>query len=62
MAATPEDAHPAMEELQRVWNETVPSVGLGALEAGIITREGLHGVLPNVNMMVTFAKAYVEAP
>lgn len=60
LAATPEEARPAMAELQRVWNETVPSVGLGALEAGIITHDRVRGVLPNVNMMVTFAKAYIE--
>ncbi|HEX7095389.1 MAG TPA: ABC transporter substrate-binding protein [Acidimicrobiales bacterium] len=60
LASTPAEAKPAIEELQRVWNETVPSVGLGALEAGIITRDRVHGVLPNVNMMVTFAEAYVD--
>jgi peptide/nickel transport system substrate-binding protein len=58
-AATPDQMQTAMVTVQEIWNDTVPSVSLSAVENVIAWNDRVHGLVFNENYSFYFAKAYV---
>jgi peptide/nickel transport system substrate-binding protein len=58
-ASTPDEMRAAMETVQEVWNDTVPSVSLSAVENVVAWSDRVHGLVFNENYSFYFARAYV---
>jgi peptide/nickel transport system substrate-binding protein len=59
-AGTTDAMKAAMAKLQQVWNQTIPSMGVGAAETMIYWGKTVHGLQFNQNATVFFGSAYVK--
>jgi peptide/nickel transport system substrate-binding protein len=58
-ASTPEDIAAALADVQEAWNDSVPAVGLAAVQPTIAWADGVEGLTFNENMLVHFDDAYL---
>jgi peptide/nickel transport system substrate-binding protein len=58
-AASEDEIRDALAAVQEAWNESVPAVGLAAVETTIAWQDGVEGLTFNENMLVHFDDAYV---
>jgi peptide/nickel transport system substrate-binding protein len=58
-ASSPGEMQVAMEDVQEVWNETVPGVSLSAVENVIAWNDRVHGLRFNQSYSFSFSRAYV---
>jgi peptide/nickel transport system substrate-binding protein len=59
-ASTEADVQAALEELQDLWNELVPSVGFAAMEEVVVISPDLAGVRLTQDANVSFSTAYFD--
>jgi peptide/nickel transport system substrate-binding protein len=60
LAVTREEKKAAMANVQEIWNETVPTAMLAAVEEFIINDGTVHGVIYSRDTTPMFHDAYIE--
>lgn len=58
-ASTPEAVTDVMNQVQALWDETIPSVPTGVTPEFIAWDQSVHGLVPTVNTMLLLDKAFI---
>lgn len=61
LAATEDDTMAALEDIQRIWNETIPSASLFAVEEFVASVPDVRGLVYSRDTTVMFHDAYVTS-
>jgi peptide/nickel transport system substrate-binding protein len=59
-AADGEQEQVAIEQIQRIWNDTVPGAILAAYEEDVIHHDDIKGLIGTRSSIIRFDKAFIQ--